>query len=1070
VAEGFEIAEGYLDIHADPATAWRNVQAFLRRVEREMHNTEDDAAESGRRAGRRYGDGLNEGLRGPHGGSLISDLVFGGEGGGGGGEGGAGGGGGFIQGLISGISGGFRRVLDEVRDLIAEIESLLSGLGGGGGFLTDLQDGLNNLLSSIRSGFTRVIGWMHAAWVRSFGSITTSGVGPFFSGLIARARAFWLRFTAWASATFGAMWTRIRTWWSGMSSSLSSFWTRFVTWAIATFGTLRTLGAAFWARMRAWGASTFTTLALVAGILFSRMRAWASGLFSRMRTWFSGVWSRGTAHARSLWTRFMAWGRSAFTAIGGWFSSLFSSISSGASSAWGHLSSAFSSLSSAAGAAGPILQATMFAALIPIILGLGGAVLQLAGALLALPAAIGFLVAAIAPAIVAFKGFGEAVGAGLSGDLEKFNEALKKLTPSAQAVAKEFVKLSPALKDIKKQTQEALFKPLIGTIKPLATTLLPALATGMARAGAALGRLLAGFAKMLATPEVISAVNALFTWTAHILDQLGPPLASLFGALFGTMEGGLPWVGRFFDVLTSGIQKAADWLRQIKSDGSLQRWLSQAWDAGKKFWNLLVAVGELIASIFGSTGDEGLTWIEDLTNMIKKLTDYFKSEEGLEFLDNLVSVLEGSGGLMLTLVDIITALFNAFNGFIDFIKGVPGFFRDLWKSIREGASAIWAWISSVASITWDWIKDAASAVGGFFVSIGQWFVDAYDTVVGWGAALVAWFAKIPGWIGQFFANLPGWIMSALNALRDAIFYGIGWIAGTIVRAILAIPGLVAAAWEWLSTTVSNGVTKWIEAARALPGKIGEALSSLGSTIGNAVDAAWDWAYESTVKGVQYSLTKTGEYLTRAGEILSALPGRVGGWISNAWNKGREATVSGVNSVVDTAKGLPGKIGSALAGAGNWLVGLGADMMRGLIRGITGILGWAVDQAKAAARAVAKGFMDALDSHSPSRLMDREVGRTILPGVVQGIKHDIPDTMRYLGAVANLMVQGFQPVVNVAAPSVNMGSTMLHADFGEGIRQVVPLVITRNPRVVAGSAAVGDRQRSGWVNTGRGRVG
>lgn len=1071
MADGFRIAEGYLDIEADPSAALRNVQEFLRRIERDMRRSEDEAEASGRRTGRRFGDGLDEGLRGAHGGNLINDLIFGGGGGGGGeGGGGGGGGGGFIQGLISGLSGGFRRILDEIRTLISEIESMLSGLGGGGGFLSDLRDSFNDLIANIRSGFTRVMGWLQATWVRTFGSISSLGVGPFFSGLLARARAYWIRFAAWASATFGAMWTRVRGWWGSMSSSLVGFWTRFTRWAVTTFALLRAFATGFWSRFRASARYHWTTFSVIARWAFGQISRWASGIATRMRGWFGRIWSGMSTRGRSIWTRIAGWARSAVTAIGGWFSSLFTWLSSTASTIGTQLSSAFSQIGKAAGAAGPFLQAGAFALLIPIILGLGGAIAQLLPLLLLLPAAIATLVSIIAPAIVAFKGFGEAVGAGLSGDVEKFNEALKKLTPNARAVAKEFVALGPALKRIKSWTQNALFLPLIGTIKPLATTLLPALEQGMAKAASGLGRLLAGFARMLATPEVISAINALFSTTERILDKLGPPLANLFGALFGTVEGGLPWIERLTDTIAKGIDKFANWLREIKQTGQMQSWLTTAWEAAKKFWDLLVALGKLVGSLFANSGDEGLSWIEDLTAMVKKLTDYFKSDEGIEFLETLVSWMDESGGMMLTLVDIIATLFNAFVGFVNFLQAIPGFFKAVWEWIKKAASAVGEWVSMVAGVTWDWIKDAASAVADFFKMIGRWFVDAYNTVVGWGSALLAWFAKIPGWIGEFFSNLPGWIMSALTALRDAIFYGIGWIAGTIVAAILAIPGLVAAAWEWLSSTVSNGVTKWVESARALPGRIGEALSSLGSTIGNAVDAAWDWAYESTVKGVTYSWNKTQEYVSRAGTILSELPGRVGGIISDAWDRGRQATSDGVGKVTETARGLPGKVGSALSGAGQWLWDVGANMMRGLVNGFNAMVGWAIDQAKAAARKVAEGFKDAVGVKSPSTVMRYEVGQYLLPGMIEGIKDTIPDTQRYLGTVANMLVQGFTPTVNVAAPNVHTGDIMLQADFGEGIRRAVPLVITRNPRVVAGANAVGTRERSGWVNTGRGTVG
>jgi phage-related protein len=1067
VADGFRIAEGYLDIEADPSAALRNVQEFLRRVERDMRRAEDEAEASGRRTGRRFGDGLDEGLRGPHGGNLINDLVLGG--GGGEGEGG-GGGGGFIQSIIGGFSNGFRRVIDEIRTLIGEIESMLSNLGGGGGFLSDLREGLSELISGIRDRFESLINYLHGTWTRFFGSLTNGPIGDFFSDLLTRARAYWTRFTAWASSSFTVMWTRVRTWWANMSSNMNGYWVRFNAWASATFRRLRILGEYFWIRFRAGARSLFTNL-----------RGWTRGwindlgimgrwVWGRIRNWAGNIWSRMSSRGRSIWTRIAGWARSAITSIGGWFSSFFTWLSNTASTVGSQLNDAFSNIGKAAGAAGPVLQVAAYAALIPIIIGLGGAIAQLLPLLLLLPAAIATLISILAPAIVAFKGFGAAVGAGLSGDVEKFNEALKKLTPNARAVAKEFVALGPALKRIKSWTQNALFLPLIGTIKPLATTLLPALEQGMAKAASGLGRLLAGFAKMLATPEVISAINTLFATTERILDRLGPPLANLFGALFGTVEGGLPWIERLVDTIANGIDRFANWLREIKQTGQMQSWLMSAWDAAKKFWDLLVALGALVGSLFANSGDEGLSWIEDLTNMVKKLTDYFKSAEGIEFLETIVSWMDESGGLMLTLVDIISTLLNAFVGLINFLQAIPGAFAAAWQWIKKTTVAVGEWIAMAAGVTWDWIKGAASAVADFFKMIGSWFVDAYNTVVGWGSALLDWFSKIPGWIGEFFSNLPGWIADGLAATRDAIFYGIGWVAGFIVGIFLSIPGALAAAWEWISTTVMNGVTKTADFVRTLPQRAGEALASLGSTIGGAVDAAWDWAYESTSKGVQYSWSKTQELVGRVGEILSALPGRIGGWVTEGWNRGREATSSGIDRVVSTARELPGKIGSALSGAGSWLYNVGRDMISGLIRGLGDALGWAVDQAKRAANKIKEGFLDALDSHSPSRVMDREVGRTILPGVVQGIKRDIPDTMRYLGTVANMMVQGFQPTVNVAAPNVHTGDVMLTADFGEGIRQVVPLIITRNPRAIAGANAVGTRERSGWVNTARGTVG
>lgn len=1069
MADGFRIAEGYLDIDADPSAALRNVQEFLRQVDRRLHAAEDDAEDSGRRSGRRFGEGLNEGLRGATGGNLINDLVLGGSGGGGGGEGGAGGGGGgggFIQGLISGLSGGFRRILDEVRDIIAEIESLLSGLGGGGGFLSQLQSDLQDLLSEIRSGFSSVISWLQGTWTRSFGLITGGPVRTFFSDLLTRARGYWTRFTGWASTTFSAMWTRISGWWGSMTSSLSGFWSRFVTWSIVAFGGLRYYANTFWRQFRTWASGAFTGMALVAGILFSRLRSWTSSLFTRMRSGFSSLWGRASTRGRALWTRFAAWGRSALTAIGGWFSSLWTSISAGASAVWTQLQAAFGSIGKVAGQLGPILQIAGMASLVPILLSLGGAIANLLPLLLLLPAAIGVLAGILAPAIVAFKGFGAAVSAGLSGDVEKFNEALKKLTPSARAVAKEFVALGPALKNIKKLTQEALFKQLIGSIKPLATTLLPALATGMAKSAAALGRFLAGFAKMLATPEVISAINTLFATTARILDKLGPPIASLFGALFGTMEGGLPWIERFVDVIANGIQKFADWLRQVKGDGSMQKWLETAWSTAKDFWAVLVQLGLIVKNLFADSGDEGQTFLQGLASSLEKVNKWLTSDDGKDFLDVLASSVVVMIPLLNALVWVLGFTIEALLALKDAGIVVWGWLKSAWAWLSEAVPAIGRWFADLASVSWDWLKSAGRAIADFFSGIGRWFADAYTAVVTWLGKIVDWIGALPGRIGAFFSALPGWIASGLAALRDAVSFAIGYIAGLVVRTFTDMPGAVAQAWTWITNAVSTGATAAWNAVTSWATNVWNSLVKLGSDMLTAVNSAWDWVTGATSTGVQKSTDAVSALPGKAADAISSLPGAIGNWISSAWTQAVSSTGRGIDNVINLVRGIKDKALSALSGAGSWLYNVGADMIRGLVNGLTGMLGWAVDQARAIANKIKDGFLHALDSHSPSRVMDREVGRTILPGVMQGIDHDLPDMMRYLGAVGNLMVQGFKPTVNVAAPTVHTGDTMLSVDLGEGIRQVVPIVIARNPRVVAGAAAVGKRERSGWVNTAR----
>lgn len=1066
MADAFPIAEGELEINADPNEAWRRVQEFLRRVDQRLRASEDESERSGRRSGTRFGEAFSDSLR-RFGSNVINAILPNGGPTGGGEGGGGGGGGGFIQGLLGNLSGGFRRILDEIRSLIEDIETALGGLGGGGGgFLSDLRDSLTDIWENIRTRFVSLMTFLHATWTRLLGALGGIPVSSLWTRFLTWIRTVWTRFSTWASSSFSALWTRIRSFGTSMLAAARVIWTRFSTWAVATFSTLSTLASAFWARFRTWAMTTLTTIALVAGILFSRLRTWGSAMWTRIRSWGVAAWASISARARAMWTRFTTWARTAWTSISTWFSSLFTTISGWLSTLSTQLSSFFSSIGPAVG---PVLQATAYASLIPIILSLGGAIANLLPLLLLLPAAIGTLVSILAPAIVGFKGLGEAIGAGLSGDVEKLNEALKKLTPNARAFVKEFIKLGPVLKDIKRRTQDALFKPLLGTVAPLAKTFFPALAAGMEKVAGALGRLLAGFARMLGTPEVISAINALFASSARILDKLGPAFANLFGALFGTVEGGLPWIERLTDMLANAINTFANWLRMIKGNGDMQRWLETAWSTAKDVWEVLKQLGLLVKNIFADSGDEGQDFLKGLADSLKDINAWLTSREGKDFLDVLASSVVAVVWAFKALAWVVWFTAEAFLGLKDGGIAVWHWLEDIWAWLVKAYHAVADWLSMAAGVSWDWLKNAASAVGDFFVGVGHWFADAYNFIVVWLGRIMDWFGQIPGWIGQFFSNLPGWIAAGLAALRDAIFYSIGYVAGLIVQTFMGLPGFFSQVWTWIKDgTVAAGQAIWGEVS-TWPGKAWNAISSLGSTLLGYVDSVWDSLWESSSKGVQKTTDTVAQLPAKASNAVSSMPGAVSRWVSDTWSKAVDGTSRGVTSVVDTVRGLGSKVVSALSGAGGWLVDAGRNMMRGLVNGIGDLLGWAVNQARAAARAVADGFLDALGVKSPSRVMRVEVGRYILPGVVEGIKDTIPDTQRYLGAMANMMVQGFQPTVSVAAPQVNMGTTVLHADFGDGIEQAVPLIISRNPRIVAGAAAVGNRERSGWVNTSRGTV-
>jgi phage-related protein len=760
-------------------------------------------------------------------------------------------------------------------------------------------------------------------------------------------------------------------------------------------------------------------------------------------------------------------------------SKLFSSIATGISEAfrsgldqakqlWENASKVFQQASNIGSGIGGVAQFAAMAAAIPLVLGLAGALTHLAAAALALPAAIGVAIAAIAPLIIAFKGFGEAVSAGLSGDVDKFNEALAKLAPNARKVAKEFVGLKRYFSQIKTSVQEAFFGPLVGQISKLGNTLLPVLWVGLSNVAGAWGRVAAGFAQMLGTPQAIGAINNLFMTTARIVDQFGPQLVYVFGALLNLINAGLPYVERFATVVGNGLRNIGDWINKaVAPGGKFVGWMERAWNVGKQLWAVLKGLGEFALTVLNSLGDEGTDTLTGMADAIAKVNEYLKSKEGQETLHNLGVLVHWAGNAFVALLGATVSAYKGLNALFSFVRGIGPFFSGVWDAIVSGAKAVGHWFEWLGSTVMGGLSSGTSAVGGFFQMVWRGIVTAYNAVVGAGAAVVNFIKAVPGYIMAFFGALPGWIASAVARVYDTILYGIGYLGGLLyVFWTQTLPGLVRDGWNWVYAYVSEGASRTWARIQALPGQIWDAIQSVQTLISQAFQTAWNWAYNYVVEGAQRTWDRI---RALPGQIWSAIQGiqsMIGNIFRTAWAAASSAVSSGISNVMGFIHGLPGKVQGALSGAGSWLFSAGKNILQGLVNGLEDTLSWAVNKAKDAAKRIKDGFLSALGINSPSKVMRMEVGRWILPGVMQGVEDTKPKFGRYLGATAEMISGGMRPVVNVAAPNVAVGGTTLIADLGDGIRQAVPLQIMRNSATVAQAASVGNRRIAGWADTGR----
>ena len=662
----------------------------------------------------------------------------------------------------------------------------------------------------------------------------------------------------------------------------------------------------------------------------------------------------------------------------------------------------------------PILFA--LAAATPAIIGLVAALADLSALALLLPGAIGILAASVITLTTAFSGVGDAVKALASGDLAKIEEAMKKLAPAAQAFAREINALREPFAALKRQVQQAFFAPLLGDLTRLANSVLPTLRKGMSSVAASFGELGSSIFALLGSTSVVDTIGEVFASTARIVRNIAPEITAFLGTLFDVIKASLPFIERAFGALGSGLQAASDFLGGAIDSGAFNDFLEDAFATLKDLADLTGALFELFKALFGSADDEGRSFIQTLTQMIERFTEFIKSAEGQEILQRTIDTLTAMGVVLGVLVEAII-LYLRFQNLL--FKGL--------ELIGAGAVTAVTAIGKFFQTLWNWTKDAAGAVGdffeavgGFFADIGGWIADAFNKVVEFGGKIITWITELPGKIVDGIKALPETLAAFFTDALNRVAFVIGFGIGTVVQFFLDLPGRIGTALLTFLTTVQTTFVTLRDQA------IARALELV-----NAVVQFFTELPERVVNAVTSIIDRVREIFT---SVRDSAASRI-----------RDMA----NSVVAFFVGLPGRVSKAVTDFKNRVIqiftdiknsafNIGRDIINGIKNGITDAIGGAVDLAKDAARQIVDGFKSALKSGSPSRLTADEIGVPIMQGIGVGMQREAPTVREEIEKITGQFAQqvpGVPANATGAATGIGAGAGTV-ITFDAGAVQVV----------------------------------
>lgn len=512
--------------------------------------------------------------------------------------------------------------------------------------------------------------------------------------------------------------------------------------------------------------------------------------------------------------------RRALSAIGAHIGDVFEDVkikaTRGISAAFGVISDGVKNivgtLGQVGGALGGAVSSSPLLALIlvltPAIIALAAALSQLIGVVGILPTGLAVLVSAIVPVVVAFQNFGDAVSALASGDIEKIDEALKKLAPSARVVAREVAGLLPVLQEFQRGAQDAFFRQLLGVIPRAVNTVLPAIEQNFNRIAIAMGTLTGKFLEFLGSINALNAMNDVFDLTVSIIDKLSGPLIRLFDAISVTASAGVPFVERLVDALGKALDKFSAFITKSIETGDFDKFVEDAIKTVKELVDLLKAAGGLIGTLFEGTEESGHDFIKTLTDLITKMDEFFKSAQGQAVIKDLVRIVEALGvaiGVTLTTLKLLDQQWRVSLAVLELIG--RGFF------------------------------DLLEKIGNFFKSIPE-KVDKF----------VEFLKTIPGKIGDF-----------LQEAFDKVLFAIGFSIGVILLTIQELPGKIV---DFLSTLPEKLSTIFTDLGTKSQDKFKELVTNIKQIIVDGFNEVVEF-----IKSVPDKIINLGPTFLEAGKNL-----------------------------------------------------------------------------------------------------------------------------------------------------------------------------------------------------------
>jgi phage-related protein len=347
----------------------------------------------------------------------------------------------------------------------------------------------------------------------------------------------------------------------------------------------------------------------------------------------------------------------------------------------------------------------------------------LSGALGVLPAVAAAAAAGIGALQVGLFGVDDVIKAFLKGDMDKFNEKLKQLSPNAQQVLGLLKEFKPALMDFKNSVQDALFAGLEQPLRGAATKLLPLLKQGFVGISQEFNLLAKRLIAFSTSTQTLTDVKSIFADIKTAFHSLVPAGEAVAQAIRDIVAVGATFLPQIAAVIQLVAERFAQFIAKARESGALEDFIGRGLAAFGKLIGIIVDLGKTIAGVFRAAKDSGASILDFVARLAQRLRDFVTSAAGQEALGKFFQNAESAIESLLPVVSALGRLFN--NEIIPIVTHIAdvlslplaGFIDAIGQAFEVARPGIEAFASGVGKFL-DGIAPALPAIGKLAGAIG----------------------------------------------------------------------------------------------------------------------------------------------------------------------------------------------------------------------------------------------------------------------------------------------------------------------------------------------------------------